>query len=394
MKLAILTLHSQTNYGAILQTYALKEHLLLLGHDVVVLDMWLSKNNEELNGSFLRRGVKNQIQIIIRSFLSLGDFSDLKRKCKSKKFIQDNLPLSNSHFYNWEEYKSDDKFDLIIVGSDQVWNTSCHNPQVYLLDRAPSIPAISYAASFGMRNIPTKLQNYFKEKLSRFSGISVREKQAVHIVSELGYKPTRVVDPTILANRNIWKHFEKPATNEITSLVCYFGTMPKYSEIMNICKYARKNNLSIDLIIASVAQVKPKNIYEWKEHYLNVFSCIKDINYHITATPDDFVNYFSNATEIITSTFHGTMFATIFRKPLRIISQFHKERPDSFERISEFAEDYIDGPVIQEDIKSALESFERGETISYKEEMIENARKFSDEWLKNAIKEATAKKEE
>ena len=51
MKIAILTFHSQLNYGGVLQCWALQEAITKLGHDVKVLDRWLDPKNETLNGN-------------------------------------------------------------------------------------------------------------------------------------------------------------------------------------------------------------------------------------------------------------------------------------------------------------------------------------------------------
>ena len=40
MRVGILTLHAQTNYGAVLQAYALRSAIAAMGHDAMVIDRW------------------------------------------------------------------------------------------------------------------------------------------------------------------------------------------------------------------------------------------------------------------------------------------------------------------------------------------------------------------
>jgi len=106
----------------------------------------------------------------------------------------------------------EDRFNYFIVGSDQVWNP--HYDFVAgkcdFLTFARNYQKISYAASFGVNEIPYERKFEFAEYLKNFKAISVREKQGARIVEELVKRNAAVVlDPTLLLNENEWKQVEK-----------------------------------------------------------------------------------------------------------------------------------------------------------------------------------------
>ena len=60
MKIGILTFHRARNYGAFLQSYALKSYLLSIGVNAFIVDYW-PKGHEEMYKLFSLRKILNRL---------------------------------------------------------------------------------------------------------------------------------------------------------------------------------------------------------------------------------------------------------------------------------------------------------------------------------------------
>lgn len=385
MTIGILTVHSQINYGAILQTYALQTILEGMGHRVVVLDRIIDAKTGPLLGAISNGNFLCWVKLIIRGCLGLWDFQDLCRRIKTFFFIKKHLKLSNFRFNDWQSAPKDLGVDLIIVGSDQIWNTKHHDPRVFLLDGAPKIPAITYAASFGTDKIDDIWTELFKKKLPDFKMISVRENQAKNILADIGISGTLVLDPTITVSKETWSRFIK--TKKTKTLVCYFTTKPSYEEIILLNDFSNKMKCTIKVFLGITPVPTPSNFQEWRTHFSGLSkSFFGNIDWAITGTVDGYIKSFANADWIITSAFHGLMFAAIFDKQVRILQGPHRHNISSFSRLKEFADRHVSGPISQTNIKDAINSILRGETISYNDTNIKKEQEASLRWLQEAIK--------
>ena len=237
MKIGILTFHSQLNYGGVLQCWALQTVLEKLGHEVVVIDRWHNADNSLLERGYNKWNWRQWVKYWLRVLLGLGDLNPWLRVRRTKRFLGKYLGkylhLTQYHFVEWKDAPKELGVDMIVVGSDQVWH--CGNwgdPRVYLLEGASQIPAVAYAASFGMVGLPTALgigargaedvaaEPIYRRGLAKFKAISCREREGVEICREMGLDARHVVDPTLLAWSNCGE--VKSITHKGKDLVCYF----------------------------------------------------------------------------------------------------------------------------------------------------------------------------
>ena len=163
MRIGILTLPLHTNYGGILQAYALQTVLERMGHDVKVIN----RDRTPQKVGFL-----DNFFINIYSFLSClrqkklyifcdqnkvneQSFQSFVYKTKyTQKFIDSHI---HSYYVNNHVFEiSADDFDAIVVGSDQIWSPlhggaiSGKVSNAFLpFIRKKNITKFSYAASFG-----------------------------------------------------------------------------------------------------------------------------------------------------------------------------------------------------------------------------------------------------
>lgn len=188
MKIALLTIWHEKNFGAELQAYATIKTLQKLGHEVEMIDIRISDCRSE--------NIRGKIGSLITS---IGPSH--RSFCK---FWKDNIPTTRRYKSLEELQTNPPKADVYMVGSDQVWNpdiTSVLMTPVFFLDFGDEkVRRVSYASSFGVSEWQhPKLKVIIKSLLENFHSISCREESGVHILSsEFGVSAQCVVDPCLL----------------------------------------------------------------------------------------------------------------------------------------------------------------------------------------------------
>jgi len=192
-------------------------------------------------------------------------------------------------------------YDLIVAGSDQIWSPSQHfgfDPN-YFLAFAQSFPArkISYAASFGRDLVSAEEAAQLPGLLHHFDAISVREASGVALVERsTGQRPANVPDPTLLLNS--YAELTDPTPSDPDAepyLFCYGLRSPD-----NIRQTAEFVASQLGCPILS-----PHNPHRrWIE-----------IGQTVYPDPAEWVALVKNARFVVTNSFHGTVFALLFKKP-------------------------------------------------------------------------------
>lgn len=383
MKIGILTFHSQLNYGGVLQCWALQTALEKMGHEVVVIDRWLEDWRNIHDMVYDRMSWRQWAKFWIRSFLGLGDRNPWLRVRRTKKFITRHLHLTPYHFIDWKDAPKNLGIDMLVVGSDQIWHCGdWGDPRPYLLDGAPLIPAIAYAASFGMTEIPQFIDNrhseitalpFYKAGLAKFKAISCRESEGVELCKELGFESAHVVDPTLLVDANCW-HELIPA-NETRKhkggrwrLVCYFLSedLSKAGPLLE--KFAKQNNCDVDVFVNPGTCIQlplPSSLEKMKRWMKGLRTkWFGRVNIHDAADPVEFVSALSSADWVVSDSFHALMFSLIFNRNVRIIKPTQESRNKMFARIEEFVL-HMNGPVLADSLDTSLHSLQANEAVSF-----------------------------
>ena len=397
MKIGILTFHSQLNYGGVLQCWALQTVLEKMGHEVVVVDRWHNADNSLLERGYSNWGWRQWVRFWLRGLLGLGDLGQWLRVRRTKKFLGQRIKRSSYHFVGWIEAPKELGVDMLVVGSDQVWH--CGNwgdPRVYLFEGAPQIPAIAYAASFGMTELPDCLgagargaenlaaEPIYKRGLSKFKAISCREREGVEICKRLGFDAVHVVDPTLLA----WGEGAEGNSKEgkQRELVCYFLSEKIEDHISELDGFARRINCKVKVFMDGA----------WLSPFPTNFSRIKSllrrwkvrdgsrVEIMDSAGPEEFYNAFKSARWVVSDSFHALMFSICNGCDARMIKPSTEFRRKMFARIEEIAE-HTKGPLIVNSVSDALASFTNCESVVYDYEWLERRRRESEEWLRRVL---------
>ena len=294
MKIGILTFHCAHNYGAVLQCYALQETLKAMGHEVEVIDhrpefllspykVWNIRRGKSCN-SFLKRLVLECLTLPRR----------IARYKTFDLFIRTRLCLTR-------EKTIPSSFDAYIIGSDQVWNPRItkgfHLPYFgYFEFQKGSKKYIAYAASMEASSLSQEAKDFYAKALDNFDAISVREKSLADLLQPLTPKKVEtVLDPTLLANTGIWESIVKrPLLNGKYVLV--YQVRPD------------KNTQRIARHIANQTGAKVIEITAWVNwrYKENIYQC---------CSPIEFLGWIKHASCVVTTSFHGTAFSIIFKRP-------------------------------------------------------------------------------
>lgn len=311
MRIGILTFHFADNYGAVLQCLALAEACKKYAEDVCVID-YVPKQMIPVKSRVKRFLMKNEIQ---------KKFDDFKKTYFQTISVKESC-------------------DLIIVGSDQVWN-----PQINECDPFWILPHMkfkricSYAASIGKDKLKEAEAAYLSENRKAFEQydvVTIRESSGQKILEDLHVTSQLVCDPTLLFYDRTGFYEELSAQSE------YSITEPY------ILVYSLEHSEKIDRMIKRLKQktgckvvgIHPMNdkLQECDEFIKNAGVC-------------EFVALVKNAEYVLTNSFHGLAFSYIFRKKVYCfhhssLSSRQAELIAKSEFITEQTEDgicYIDG---------------------------------------------------
>ena len=295
-KILILTLYGNNNFGNKLQNYALQEYLKKINCNITIHTQKIKYNT--MSESILKKIIWNIIHMF-KILVSRFNLREKKFREFNKKYIN-YTTKTVSIFSN----SSIDGYDAYIYGSDQIWNPNGVGKfNLFLGERTKN--NISYAASFSSDFIPDSLKFKYKENLSKFLYISVREESGKEIVDELTGRKDCVVliDPTMLLTASEWnKISNKPkqistlCSNGEKYILNYFLGELKEDRKKEINRIARENNCKII------------NILDKKDPF---YLC----------GPSEFLWLEKNAFLICTDSFHSSVFAILFKRPFIVFNR-------------------------------------------------------------------------
>ncbi len=216
MKVAIFTLPLVNNYGGILQAYALQRALESYGFEAPVVNLKIRQR-----GLFSRDYLKFLLaKLIYFKKYKNAEFSTLRYYADTQRFIVQNIETTRE-IYSSAALKrlfEQEKFGACVLGSDQVFNPpyfDAFENDFSLGFALQSCIKIAYAASFGGESFKgARDLELHKANLAKFKAISVRERNGTALCeSVFGISGAAfVLDPTLLAGREVFEKFISPAS--------------------------------------------------------------------------------------------------------------------------------------------------------------------------------------
>ncbi len=295
MKIGILTLPLKTNYGCLLQAYALQKVLIKRGHDAwIIRRRW----NSETQGALHKCTKVIYHKLIIRKFNHFV-----------KTYLLPQTKIVDTKYKVSELEKL--SFDAYVVGSDQVWRMRYTRGVGYnfFLDfvNNDNIKKFAYAASFGVDYWddidPNESIPVVKKLLNQFDAIFVREKSGCKLCKDVfGINAELVLDPTLLLSADDYiRSFQLKRIDK------------KYLAVYILDMNAEKKRIVNE--ISSMLNLPVR--------YLNYasnnssFPILDDI---IKPSVEKWVQSIYNSQYVLTDSFHGTLFSIIFKRQFVTIS--------------------------------------------------------------------------
>lgn len=293
MKSLTVTFHHTTNYGAVLQTYALQQTLLSLGHENLVLE---TKEGNK----------KKKTQVSIRS-LYLRYLTWLRRKEVKilKKYFYDfhkyRLQLTRP-FASMEDLRNDPPdVDCLITGSDQVWNFATVprflDSRLLKFGKESAI-RFSYAASMEELRYSDEQKQRLKNALVSFKGISVREQSAKeYIESFTPYQVKKVLDPVFLLSKEKWMELAIEPRLKGPYILCYQVQSNKRMQEVALRLKKQTGYAIVSICNGPIRWIK------------------SDYSFHDVSI-EEFIGFYSQAAYIVSASFHGVALGLVFDKPV------------------------------------------------------------------------------
>ncbi len=311
MRIGILTLPLHTNYGGILQAYALQTTLEKLGHSVTIFDTPKHKKKLTLTNK-IKKYPKRIIKKLIKgSYIKIDEEKYYNKTYPiisqyTQKFI--NSYIHRTEIANLCSLNKKD-FDAIVVGSDQIWRPTYYKPieNAFLkFTEEWEIKRIAYAASFGADQWEYN-ENQTKEcsyLLKKFTAVSLREEKGLEFTTKyLKTKGDVVLDPTMLLKAqdyiDLFINADTPESKG--NLLCYFlDETPLKNNLAN--KISQTKNLKLFKVNSKVEDIKAA------------------LNMRIQPPVEQWIRGFYDAEFVITDSFHACVFSIIFNKPFIVVA--------------------------------------------------------------------------
>lgn len=302
MRIAILNLPIDNNYGGNLQRFALVRSLQKLGHEpehvqirfCYCLAPW-RKPVVYLKRLLKKILIDNNYKIKVEYYAALKYQHELMM---IEPFYSKYIPHTGP-YHSLKELKKIGNYDVFIVGSDQVWRKTIAAKYLKIMF-GENLPVegkrIGFAVSFGTdKNELSKREiSYFKSFYERFSAVSVREKSALKLLDEYGWhfpQAVHLLDPVFLLAKEEYQEIINSSVTEKCdgNLFCY------------ILDKTEEKQRQIDCLSSQI-NIKP--------YYVSLNSYI---------SIEQWLRSFNDAEYVVTDSFHGLAFSLIFNKPYRLV---------------------------------------------------------------------------
>ena len=306
-KTGLITYHAAYNFGSVLQAYATQKTLEKLGCPNEIVDYRTQSQTDWYHKDFSwKAGPLNWITTFGFNFMRKA--RRIRRE-KFERFITNYLTLSPRRYTTYEELRKEPfEYDILISGSDQIWNIGCgefrNEPKEsilpYFLDFANPKKKIAYASSIGGQ--PLNNIKKYAPYLLQFDALSTREPSGARIIGKAANRDIEVVvDPTWLLTRKDWQiegvYTPKTKRGYILWYTLYMFPWKMKKWLKVIKAFAARHNLDV-YCISPLVYCRDKEV-----HWID------------DAGPIDFLSYMMNASCVITNTFHGTIFPMNFNVP-------------------------------------------------------------------------------
>ncbi len=294
-----MTMHRVQNVGSVLQAYALQRKIEQLGYEAELIDYEFPP-------------LKDNTRFTVRDVFGYGwsaiqGFPNKKKQQKLDAFRKEYLCCSKQSYTRERLLADPPLYDVYCTGSDQVWNPIHVGLDTsFMMDFAPAgTPRIAYASSFATQDVGEPYYSLYAKHLRRYKHITVREQSGASIIKQMTGKDASVTcDPTLLLSADEWRPIVDASD----------VNLPQGYILVYLLRYMFDPRPGFYNIVESVRKALQLPVYQYNPYSTDSFIFkIKALN---GLGPADFVSIVKNASFLITDSFHGAAFATIFNVPM------------------------------------------------------------------------------
>lgn len=312
MRIAIVTLPLHTNYGGLLQAYALRTCLTRMGHEVTVLDL-----KDKMPGPSLVKApfvyARRMLNVLIKGE-SAPEVLRERRFRFELPFVGANTAVFIDKYISprlidsFGEISHND-YDAFVVGSDQVWRPR-YFPGVenafLSFTKDWDVKRVAYAASFGTSELEyeTPLLERCSTLLKKFDAVSVRETSGVRMCAEWFDcdSAEHVLDPVMLLDSCTYKELASNASEH-----------PAKGKLVTYILDNNPHKRSVAEFISKVGSLQV--------HDISVNPYDRDIPLEDRVVPpmEQWLAGFADADFVVTDSFHGCVLAILLHKRFVVV---------------------------------------------------------------------------
>ena len=332
-KVGVFTLyHKNVNYGATLQAYSLQKKINEQGFDACVINFVPNElsfsyrlfrllcHPQKLFKALNKRlhFIQTNANIIEVEYNRLWKDKINKRELFCNKHIKTTQPISEKKLY-----KSNilDNYDILLVGSDQVWNPHYSSKVHFLPFDKKGRKKLAYAASISVPDLTEREKKLFIKWLPDFDYITVRENEGKQLLeSFLNVKVETVLDPTLLLTSDDWSKLAEPislqnqvsyrnngknSSNERFEYILFaaLGTDPSHRQFAK--RVAERLNLKLKILSTTLDEMKANRDMPGDEL--------------VDVSPNQYLYLVKNAALVITDSFHCAAFSINFHRNFYVL---------------------------------------------------------------------------
>lgn len=296
-KIGILTASRTNNFGTDIQAYAMQ--MLFSQYADVEIINYRCTNLERSHNILPNLDVKSIIRLPYKIYKNITHSLFRKRHFKYSP--------TKYHTKNLKEIC--DRYDAIVVGSDQIWNLNItgNDLNFFLPWHSTKAKKFSYAASIGANDISVFERKYaISEFLRDFERVSVRESSAVTVLKAININAYMNLDPIQMINNDVWESFAKRKRDRKSYMLIYQVETP-IEMCNNAREYARNKSYN-------VLRISPPT-----------FPCqgIKSCSF---LSLERWMNLMLGAAIVITDSYHGLSFCISNHVNFRLIDLPSEEK--------------------------------------------------------------------
>ena len=322
-KIGIITLYNNNNnYGGVAQAYALNEYFKKMGYESELINY--CQTNKKINYAikpqknikYYTKKIKNKIKKeLLKPVFNKYEkkyFNELKARADKLESFRNTM--EHSEIYDSTSInKIEKKYDYFVTGSDQCWNPG-------VIDEAYTFSFLdgknknifSYASSVAVSQVSDEYKKFMSQELKKYSYISVREEKSKELLQECTEKNIEwVVDPTLLLEREEWKHITGKRIIKEKYIFSYMLGEGKEQRHL-VEKFAKQKGMKLVTIPFIVNGNKFSFKYEDR--------CFGDIQ-ELDLSFYDFLSLIANSEYVLTDSFHAVCFSYIFKKEFYVFER-------------------------------------------------------------------------